>query len=99
MFSSLARVAAVHRGGLELITEAGPRAGFVTGRLRHGAASADLPAVGDWVTCDPESADAAPWRSRPVTKPARGPVSVISSRPPRCIAATRAREEDNGGAP
>jgi len=53
--SSLARVAAVHRGGLELITETGPRAGFVTGRLRHGAASADLPAVGDWVTCDPES--------------------------------------------
>jgi ribosome biogenesis GTPase / thiamine phosphate phosphatase len=53
--SSLARVAAVHRGGLELITDAGPRAGFVTGRLRHGAASADLPAVGDWVTCDLES--------------------------------------------
>jgi len=53
--SSLARVAAVHRGGLELITETGPRAGFVTGRLRHGAASADLPEVGDWVTCDPES--------------------------------------------
>ena len=55
MSSSLARVAAVHRGGLELITETGPRAGFVNGRLRHGAASADLPAVGDWVTCDPES--------------------------------------------
>ena len=55
MSSSLARVAAVHRGGLELITDAGPRAGFVTGRLRHGAASADLPAVGDWVTYDLES--------------------------------------------
>ncbi len=55
MSSSLARVAAVHRGGLELITETGPRAGFVTGRLRHGAASADLPAVGDWVTYDLES--------------------------------------------
>ena len=55
MSSSLARVAAVHRGGLELITETGPRAGFVTGRLRHGAVSADLPAVGDWVTYDLES--------------------------------------------
>ena len=53
---SLARVAAVHRGGLELITDAGPRAGFVTGRLRHAAATAvDLPAVGDYVTHDPES--------------------------------------------
>ena len=55
MSSSLARVAAVHRGGLELITDAGPRAGFATGRLRHGAAASDLPAVGDWVHCDPES--------------------------------------------
>ena len=55
MSSSLARVAAVHRGGLELITDAGPRAGFATGRLRHAAAAADLPAVGDWVHCDPES--------------------------------------------
>ena len=54
--SSLARVAAVHRGGLELITDAGPRAGFVTGRLRHAAVTAvDLPAVGDYVTHDPES--------------------------------------------
>ena len=54
--SHLARVAAVHRGGLELITEAGPRAGFLTGRLRHAAAGPlDLPAVGDWVVCDPES--------------------------------------------
>ena len=52
-----ARVAAVHRGGgLELITGAGPRAGFITGRLRHAAAGPlDLPAVGDWVACDPES--------------------------------------------
>jgi ribosome biogenesis GTPase len=53
--SSVARVAAVHRGGLELITEAGPLAGFVTGRLRHGASAVDLPAVGDRVVCDPES--------------------------------------------
>lgn len=52
-----ARVAAAHRGGgLELITGAGPRAGYITGRLRHAAAGPlDLPAVGDWVTCDPES--------------------------------------------
>jgi ribosome biogenesis GTPase / thiamine phosphate phosphatase len=54
--SNFARVAAVHRGGLELITDAGLRAGFVTGRLRHAATGpADLPAVGDWVACDPES--------------------------------------------
>jgi ribosome biogenesis GTPase / thiamine phosphate phosphatase len=53
--SSLARVAAVHRAGLELITDAGPRAGFVTGRLRHAAAAVDLPAVGDYVTYDPET--------------------------------------------
>jgi ribosome biogenesis GTPase len=54
--SHLARVAAVHRGGLELNTEAGTRAGFLTGRLRHSAAGPlDLPAVGDWVACDPES--------------------------------------------
>ena len=56
MSISSARVAAVHRGGLELITDAGPRAGFITGRLRHAAAAAlDLPAVGDHVAHDPES--------------------------------------------
>jgi ribosome biogenesis GTPase len=60
-----ARVAAVHRGGLELITPAGPRAGFVTGRLRHTAAGPlDLPAVGDWVACDPESGAVHAVRSR-----------------------------------
>ena len=56
MSASSARVAAVHRGGLELITESGTQAGFVTGRLRHEARSpVDLPAVGDHVTYDPES--------------------------------------------
>ena len=56
MSASSSRVAAVHRGGLELITPGGPRRGFVTGRLRHAAAAAvDLPAVGDWVDDDPES--------------------------------------------
>ena len=49
-----ARVAAVHRGGLELVTDAGPCAGFLTGRLRHAASSPlDLPAVGDWVALRP----------------------------------------------
>ena len=53
---ALARVAAVHRGGLELVTDAGTRPGFPTGRLRHGTAlAADLPGVGDWVAHDPES--------------------------------------------
>jgi ribosome biogenesis GTPase len=53
---ALARVASVNRGGLQLVTDAGTRPGFATGRLRHGAASAaDLPAVGDWVAHDAES--------------------------------------------
>jgi ribosome biogenesis GTPase len=47
---SPARVAGVHRGGLDLLGPAGPLAGHVSGRLRHAAtAAADLPAVGDWV--------------------------------------------------
>jgi ribosome biogenesis GTPase len=63
--SSSARVAAVHRGGLELITPDGPRAGFVTGRLRHAASSAfDLPAVGDYVDHDPESGAVHALRKR-----------------------------------
>ena len=53
---ALARVAAVHRGTLELVTDDGPRPGFVTGKLRHAALNAlDLPSVGDWVAHDPES--------------------------------------------
>ena len=53
---ALARVAAVHRGTLDLVTDDGPRPGFVTGRLRHAALNAlDLPSVGDWVAHDPES--------------------------------------------
>jgi len=49
-----ARVAAAHRGRLDLLTAAGPLAGTPSGRLRHGAAGAlDLPAVGDWVAADP----------------------------------------------
>jgi ribosome biogenesis GTPase len=51
-----ARVAAAHRGRLDLLAESGPLAGRVSGRLRHAAArAADLPAVGDWVAADPES--------------------------------------------
>jgi ribosome biogenesis GTPase len=49
-----ARVAAVHRGRLDLATADGPLAGAPSGRLRHAAATAaDLPAVGDWVAADP----------------------------------------------
>ena len=45
-----ARVAAVHRGRLDLLTAAGPVAGAPSGRMTHAAESAaDLPAVGDWV--------------------------------------------------
>ena len=65
MSASSARVAAVHRGGLELITESGTQAGFVTGRLRHEARSpVDLPAVGDHVTYDPESGAVQAVRER-----------------------------------
>ena len=49
-----ARVAAVHRGRLDLATADGPLAGTPTGRLAHAATNAvDLPAVGDWVAADP----------------------------------------------
>jgi ribosome biogenesis GTPase len=54
-----ARVAAVHRGRIDLVTGAAPPAaetlaGAIGGRLRHRAATAaDLPAVGDWVAADP----------------------------------------------
>ena len=49
-----ARVAAAHRGRLDLLAADGPIAASVAGRLRHEATSpADLPAVGDWVAVDP----------------------------------------------
>ena len=49
-----ARVAAVHRGRLDLATADGPLAGTPTGRMAHAATNAvDLPAVGDWVAADP----------------------------------------------
>ena len=51
-----ARVAAVHRGRLDLASATGPLAGASSGRMRHDAATAaELPAVGDWVGADPDS--------------------------------------------
>jgi ribosome biogenesis GTPase / thiamine phosphate phosphatase len=51
-----ARVAAMHRGRLELATGGEPLSGALSGRLTHAAmTAADLPAVGDWVAADPES--------------------------------------------
>lgn len=51
-----ARVAAVHRGRLDMMAAAGPLSGVPAGRLSHEAASAaDLPAVGDWVAADAET--------------------------------------------
>ncbi len=51
-----ARVAAAHRGRLDLATGEGPLAGAPSGRLAYTAATAaGLPAVGDWVAVDPES--------------------------------------------
>jgi ribosome biogenesis GTPase / thiamine phosphate phosphatase len=50
-----ARVAAEHRGRLDLATAHGPLAGAPSGRLVHAATTAaDLPAVGDWVAADPD---------------------------------------------
>jgi ribosome biogenesis GTPase len=55
-----ARVAAVHRGGVDLLAAGGPLRGRVPGRLRHAAAApADLPAVGDWVAVDTGSGEIA----------------------------------------
>jgi ribosome biogenesis GTPase / thiamine phosphate phosphatase len=49
-----ARVAAAHRGRLDLLAAGGPIAASLAGRLRHAAAApVDLPAVGDWVAVDP----------------------------------------------
>ncbi len=49
-----ARVAAAHRGRLDLLAADGPIAASLAGRLRHEAGSpVDLPAVGDWVAVDP----------------------------------------------
>ncbi len=51
-----ARVAAVHRGQLDLATADGVLPGAPSGRLTHAAeTAADLPAVGDWVAVDPAS--------------------------------------------
>ena len=49
-----ARVAAAHRGRLDLAASDGPLAGAPSGRMTHAALTAvDLPAVGDWVAADP----------------------------------------------
>ena len=51
-----ARVAAVHRGRLDLLGPDGPLHGAPSGRMTHAAANAaELPATGDWVAVDPES--------------------------------------------
>ena len=51
-----ARVAAVHRGRLAMLSADGPLTGAPSGRMTHAAATAaDLPAVGDWVAADPAS--------------------------------------------
>jgi ribosome biogenesis GTPase len=49
-----ARVAAVRRGRLELLADAGRLHGAPSGRMLHDAVTAaDLPATGDWVAADP----------------------------------------------
>ena len=57
--------AAQHRGGYDVLTEAGELRVSITGRLRHEAASgAELPAVGDWVALRDEAIQAVlPRRS------------------------------------
>jgi ribosome biogenesis GTPase len=50
-----ARVAAVHRGRLELLSADGALSGAPSGRMTYAAATAaDLPATGDWVAADRE---------------------------------------------
>lgn len=54
-----ARVAAQHRGGYDVLGEAGERRVRVSGRLRHEAGTAGgLPAVGDWVALREETIQA-----------------------------------------
>jgi ribosome biogenesis GTPase / thiamine phosphate phosphatase len=60
-----ARVSAQHRGGYDVLTEAGERRVRLSGRLRHEAASAaELPAVGDWIALHDQTIQAVlPRRS------------------------------------
>jgi ribosome biogenesis GTPase len=44
-----ARIAAEHRGGYEVWSNAGAGAARLAGKLRHGQGGEDTPAVGDWV--------------------------------------------------
>lgn len=55
-----ARVALEHRGGFELLGEAGACPAALTGRFRHEAEGrASLPAVGDWVVVCPRPGEIA----------------------------------------
>jgi len=49
------RVAVPHRGAYDVLTAGGEVRARVSGRLRHEAAPADLPVVGDWVVLEPRS--------------------------------------------
>ncbi len=53
------RVAVQHRGAWDVLTEAHELRAEAAGRLRHEAAPADLPVVGDWVAVAPRDGDAA----------------------------------------
>ncbi len=46
------RVAVQHRGAYDIVTADGQVRARVSGRLRHEAAPADLPVVGDWVALE-----------------------------------------------
>jgi ribosome biogenesis GTPase / thiamine phosphate phosphatase len=66
-----ARVSAQHRGGYDVLTEAGERRVRLTGRLRHEAGSAaELPAVGDWVALRDETIHAVLPRRAAFTRKA-----------------------------
>jgi len=49
------RVAVQHRGAYDVLTVDGESRARVSGRLRHEAAPAELPVVGDWVALEPGS--------------------------------------------
>ena len=76
-----ARVAAVHRGRLDLATADGPLAGTPSGRLTHAApTAADLPAVGDWVAADPATGVVHALLPRRAGSPARRATGAPSRR-------------------
>ena len=80
------RVAVRHRGAYDVLTETGEARARAAGRLRHEAAPAELPVVGDWVALD----DAAAAPTIQSVLPRR---TAFSRRAPQDPEAESAREQ------